>query len=135
MMRTVSIILVSLAGGLVALATAGCDATVYAGGTNPMPMNASATGVWGGTDSVTGLNVAGYIDQAGEAVFIRADGVQFAGATQVSGDTIVAAGVGYANFGSTVRDGWSRGPGPLNGPVAGGSTLTLSLSFTTNGGT
>ena len=44
MMRTVSIILVSLAGGLVALATAGCNATLYAGGTNPMPMNASATG-------------------------------------------------------------------------------------------
>jgi hypothetical protein len=135
MMRTVSIILVSLAGGLVALATAGCNATVYAGGTNPMPMNESATGVWGGTDSVTGLNVAGYIDPAGEAVFIRADGVQFAGATQVSGDTIVAAVVGYANFGSTFSDGSTYGLGTLNGAVASGSTLTLSLSFKTNGGT
>src|SRR5215467_218658 len=97
MMRRVWIILVSLAGGLVALATAGCTGT-YGGVSNPMPTNASATGIWGGTDSVTGLAVTGYIDPAGEAVFIRADGVQFAGATQVSGDTLVAAVVGCANF-------------------------------------
>jgi hypothetical protein len=134
MMRKVWIILISLAGGLVALATTGCNGT-YGGISNPMPTNASATGIWGGTDSVTGLSVAGYIDPAGEAVFIRADGVQFAGATQVSGSTLVAAVVGCANFGSTFNDGSTYGLGTLNGSVATGSTLTLSLSFTTNGGT
>jgi len=134
MMRRVWIIFVSLAGGLVALTTAGCNGT-YGGVSNPMPTNASATGIWGGTDSVTGLAVTGYIDPAGEAVFIRADGVQFAGATQVSGDTLVAAVVGCANFGSAFTDGSTYGLGTLNGTVASGSTLTLSLSFTTNGGT
>ena len=134
-MRKVWLTLISLAGGLVALATAGCDATVYGGGSSPMPTNASATGIWGGTDSVTGLNVAGYVDSAGEAVFIRSDGVQFAGATQVSGDTLVAAVVAYTNFGSTFNDGSTYGLGTLNGTVVSANTLTLSLSFTTNGGT
>ena len=135
MMRTVWIILIALAGGLAALALAGCNGSTYGGMNNPMPSNASATGIWGGTESVTGLNVVGYIDSAGEAVFIRSDGVQFAGATQVSGDTLVAAVVAYSNFGSTFNDGSTYGLGTLNGTVASGSTLTLNLSFTTNGGT
>lgn len=135
MMRTVSVTLISLVGALAALVIAGCSGSMYVGVGNPMPMNASATGIWGGTDSVTGLSVAGYIDPAGEAVFIRADGVQFAGATQVSGDTLVAAVVAYANFGSTFNDGSTYGLGTLNGTVATGSTLRLSLSFTTNAGT
>jgi hypothetical protein len=135
MTRKIRILLISLAGSLAALAIAGCNSSTYGGMNNPMPTNASATGIWGGTDSVTGLNVAGYIDSAGEAVFIRADGVQFAGATQVSGDTLVAAVVAYANFGSTFNDGSTYGLGTLNGTVASGSTLTLSLSFTTNAGT
>ena len=135
MMRIVSITLTSLLGALAALVIAGCNGGMYGGMSNPVPMNASATGIWGGTDAVTGLNVAGYIDPAGEAVFIRADGVQFAGGTQVLGDTLVAAVVGYSNFGSTFTDGSTYGLGTLNGTVATGSTLTLSLSFTTNGGT
>lgn len=135
MMRRAWITLISIAGALAALIIAGCNGTSYSVGNNPMPMNASATGIWGGTDSMTGLSVAGYIDSAGEAVFIRADGVQFVGATQVSGDTLVAAVVAYTNFGSTFSDGSTYGLGTLNGTVATGSTLTLSLSFTTNGGT
>jgi len=135
MMRKIPIILISLAGTLVALTLAGCNGSLYGGMSNPMPTNASATGIWGGTDSVTGLNVAGYIDSAGEAVFIRADGVQFAGTTQVSGSTLVAAVVAYTNFGTTFNDGSTYGLGTLNGTVASGSMLTLNLSFTTNGGT
>ena len=135
MMRKVWITLISLAGGLLAFALAGCNASITSGMNNPLPMNASATGIWGGTDSVTGLNVAGYIDSSGEAVFIRSDGVQFAGATQVSGNTLVAAVVAYTNFGSTFNDGSTYGLGTLNGTVATGSKLTLSLRLTTNGGT
>jgi hypothetical protein len=135
MMRKIRITLIALAASLAALAIAGCNSSIYGGMSNPMPTDASATGIWGGTDSVTGLNVAGYVDPAGEAVFIRSDGVQFAGPTQVSGDTLVAAVVGYANFGSTFSDGSTYGLGTLNGTVASGSTLTLSLSFTTNAGT
>jgi len=135
MMRKIRVTCISLAAGFAALALAGCNGTVDIGGSNPMPTNQSATGIWDGTDSVTGLNVAGYVDSAGEAVFIRSDGVQFAGATQVSGDTLVAAVVGYTNFGSMFNDGSTYGLGTLNGTVASGSTLTLTLSFTTNGGT
>jgi hypothetical protein len=61
--------------------------------------------------------------------------VQFVGATQVSGYTLVAAVVAYTNFGSTFNDGSTYGLGTLNGTVTAGSALTLSLSFTTNGGT
>jgi hypothetical protein len=135
MMHKVWMTLISLAGGLVALGIAGCNGSTYGGMNNPMPTNASATGIWGGTDSVTGLNVVGYVDSAGEAVFIRSDGVQFAGTTQVSGDTLVAAVVGYTNFGTAFNDGSTYGLGTLNGAVASGSTLMLNLSFTTNGGT
>src|SRR5215472_6240799 len=132
-MRRALITLVAALCGLAAFAVAGCNGTISGGMGNPMPTNASATGVWGGTDSVTGLSVVGYIDSGGNAAFIRADGVQFVGATEVSGDTLVAAVVAYTNFGSTFKDGSTYGLGTLNGTVATGSTLTLSLNFTTNG--
>ena len=137
MMRRAWITLISVVGALAAFCVAGCDGTISTRANNPPPMNASATGVWGGTDSVTGMSVDGYIDSAGNAVFIRADGVQFVGATQVSGSTLVAAVVVYTNFGagSSFKDGSTFGLGTLNGTVATGSELTLSLSFTTNGGT
>jgi hypothetical protein len=122
--------------GGAALTGAACTGSAEFGGmNNPNPTTASATGIWGGTDSVTGLSVAGYIDSAGEAVFIRADGVQFVGPAQVSGATLVAAVVVYTNFGSSFADGSTYGLGTLNGTVSTGSTLALSLSFTTNGGT
>ena len=95
----------------------------------------SAAGIWNGTDSVTGLSIIGYIDSTGMAVFVRSDGVQFAGASQVSGATVVAAVAGYTSFGTSFSDGSTYGLGTLNGTVASGSTLTLSLTFTTNSGT
>jgi hypothetical protein len=137
--RRAFITLLAAVCGLAAFGIAGCNGTGYMPAGMPMPTNASATGVWGGTDSVTGLSVVGYIDSGGNAVFIRADGVQFVGVTQVSGATLVAAVVVYANFdsssGATFKDGSSYGLGTLNGTVVTASTLTLSLSFTTNGGT
>lgn len=119
--------------GAVALALAACNGMNYGNSTPTMQMP-SATGIWGGTDSVTGLTVTGYIDSSGDAVFIRGDGVQFAGPTELSGDTMIAAVVAYADFPQTFSDGSSYGLGTLNGTVASGSTLTLSLTFTTNGG-
>ena len=111
-----------------------CTGTDMGGSTIPTT-NASATGIWGGTDSATGLSLIGYINSAGQGVFIRGDGVQFVGATQVLGDTLVAAVVGYTDFGTTFNDGSNYGLGTLNGTVTTGSSLALTLTFTTNGGT
>lgn len=129
--------LIAVLVGAAALSMAGCNGTNY-GGSSSMTSQPSATGIWSGTDSVTGLTVTGYIDSGGDAVFIRGDGVQFAGPMQLSGDTVVAAVVGYANFPSTFSDGSSYGLGTLNGTVASassGNTLNLSLTFTTQNGT
>ncbi|HYM43178.1 MAG TPA: hypothetical protein VET46_10485 [Steroidobacteraceae bacterium] len=130
--------LIAALAGAAALSVTGCNGMSYGGPSSmgsSMSSQPSATGIWGGTDSVTGLTVTGYIDSAGEAVFIRGDGVQFAGPAQLSGNTLVAAVVGYANFPSTFSDGSSYGLGTLNGTVASGSTLMLRLSFTTQNGT
>ena len=121
--------------GALLLCLASCTGTDIGGSTTPTTTNASATGIWGGTDSATGLSIIGYINSAGQAVFIRGDGVQFVGPTQVSGDTLVAAVVGYTDFGTTFNDGSTYGLGTLNGTVSTGTSLTLSLTFTTNGGT
>lgn len=117
------------------LALTGCSGSDMGNMTSPTGTDASATGIWGGTDSATGLSVIGYINSGGQAVFIRGDGVQFVGSTEVSGDTLVAAVVGYTDHGSSFSDGSTYGLGTLNGTVATGRSLTLSLTFTTNGGT
>jgi hypothetical protein len=58
-MRRAWITLISVVGTLAACSVAGCDGTSSGGINNPVPTHASATGVWGGTDSVTGLSVVG----------------------------------------------------------------------------
>src|SRR5580692_7491898 len=63
--------------------------------------NASATGVWSGTDSVSNLAVTAFINSAGLADFIRADGLQFVGTVQISGSTLDVAVDGYSNLGGT----------------------------------
>jgi hypothetical protein len=96
---------------------------------------ASATGVWSGTDSVSGLGVTALINAAGQATFIRADGVQFAGSAQVSGSTLAVTVTGYTDFPATFSDGSIYGIGTVNGTVTTGSTLSATLDFTTNGNT
>ena len=118
-----------------ALALGGCTGTDGGTGSTTPPTNASATGIWSGTDSVTGFSVIGYVNSTGEAVFMRADGAQYAGPTQVSGETVVAAVVGYADFGDQFSDGSTYGLGTLEGSVTTAGTMTLTLSFTTNNGT
>jgi len=116
-----------------ALALGACTGTDGStSGTTTTNPDASATGVWTGTDSVTGLTVVGYVNTSGDAVFMRADGAQFAGPTQVSGESLVAAVVGYADFGNQFSDGSTYGLGTLEGTVTTAGTMTLTLSFTTN---
>jgi hypothetical protein len=97
--------------------------------------NASAVGVWSGTDSVSGLAVTALIDSKGQAAFLRADGTQFVGTVQISGSNLAVAVDGYSNYGETFTDGATTGVGTLSGTVVTGTSLNATLSFTTSSGT
>jgi hypothetical protein len=120
----------------IALSLAGCYDPFQTTTSSTATTTTTATGLWTGTDSVTGESITGLIASTGQAVFIRNDGAQFDGNVELSGTTVNAAVDGYANFfGSAFSDGSTSGVGTLTGTVASGSTLTLTLSFTTSAGT
>ena len=124
-----------IAGLCGALLAGGCNSTLNDATASGTTTPASATGVWTGTDSVSGLTVIALINAAGQATFIRGDGLQFTGSVQVSGTTLAAAVAGYTDFSSTFSDGSTYGIGTLNGSVTTGDSIKASLSFTSNGGT
>jgi hypothetical protein len=96
----------------------------------------SATGIWTGTDSVSGGSVVALINSGGQATFIYGNGEQFTGSAQVSGATLAATVDGYSNFfGSAFSDGSTYGIGTVNGTVSTASSITATLSFTTNDST
>ncbi len=114
-----------------ALALGGCNSTTDSGNTNPTAQ--SATGVWGGTDSVSGDAVTALISSTGQAVFIRGDGDQFTGTAQVSSNNLAMSVSGYPDFSATFPDGSSYGIGTLSGTVSSAASLAATLSFTTDG--
>lgn len=124
-----------IAGLCGALLAGGCNSTLDDATGSGTTTTQSATGVWTGTDSVTGDTVIALINSGGLGTFIRGDGLQFTGPVQVSGSTLVAAVVGYQDFGNTFSDGSTYGIGTLNGSVMTADSITASLSFTSNGGT
>jgi hypothetical protein len=134
-MRRLHITVLGLVGATLILI--GCNSGSDSGTSATTTTNASATGVWSGTDSVSNLAVTAFINSAGLAEFIRADGLQFVGTVQISGSTLDVAVNGYSNLATsaTFSDGSTSGVGTLTGTVVSGSTLTASLSFTTSGGT
>jgi hypothetical protein len=123
----------------IALATvliAGCNASSLGGSdTSSTATNASATGVWSGTDSLSGLTITALINSAGQADFIRSDCVQFVGSVQVSGTAFAGTLGVYANFGSAFGDGSTHGLGTLSGTVTSGGSMSANVGFTTDGGT
>jgi len=125
--------------GITALATAalvvGCNGTDTGSGSSSTTTDASATGVWSGSDTVSGLGVTALINSAGQATFIRSDGVQFVGTVQVSGTTLATAVDGYTDFGNTFSDGSTYGIVTVDGTVSTGSSISATLTFTTNGST
>lgn len=121
--------MLAISGGLI---LGGCNNTMNDG--TGSTTTQSATGVWTGTDSVTGDTVIAMINSGGVATFIRGDGVQFTGSVQVSGSNLVAAVAGYTDFSSTFTDGSTYGIGTLNGTVTTGNSIAATLSFNTNGG-
>jgi predicted small secreted protein len=126
--------------GICAVATAAlllssCNSSGLGSDNSSGSTNESATGVWSGTDSVSGFTVSAIINSAGQATFIRSDGIQFVGSAQVSGSTLAVTVDGYSDFPNSFSDGSTYGIGTLNGAVTSGSSITATLSFTTNGGT
>lgn len=126
---------IAILGAVVAaLSAPGCNSSSDDTSAGPTT-NASATGVWSGSDSVSGLSVTAFINSAGQATFIRSDGIQFTGTAQISGDTLAVTVDGYSDFPAAFSDGSTYGIGTLNGAVTTGGSITATLSFTTNGGT
>jgi hypothetical protein len=128
--------LIRLAAALALIAatllTAACNSS---SSDNNNTTTQSATGIWSGTDSVSGLTVTAFINSGGQGTFIRSDGIQFTGAVQVSASTLAASVDGYPDFAQDFADGSTYGIGTLSGTVTTASTLTATLAFTTNGNT
>jgi len=125
-------------GGLcLEFALIGCNGSSIDGAdtTGGSSGNAVPSGVWTGSDSVSGQTVAAFVNSAGEAYFYRNDGVLFTGTIQMSGDSAAVAVTGYSAFPAVFADGSLSGVGTLKGTVTTASSMTLSLVFTTNGGT
>lgn len=116
----------------------GCNGSSLDGsdsGTTTSTGNELASGVWTGSDSVSGQTVAAFVNATGEAYFYRNDGVLFTGTMQISGDSAAVAVNGYSAFPADFTDGSLAGVGTLKGTVTTASSMMLNLVFTTNGGT
>jgi hypothetical protein len=135
-MRAILLRLLAIAVAATVLSASSCGSGNNGGGGSSSGVsNQSATGIWSGSDSVTGLGVTALIDSAGRATFIRSDGAQFVGSAQVSGTTLAVEVNGYSNFNSTFSDRSTYGIGTVDGTVMTGGTLTATLTFTTTGNT
>jgi hypothetical protein len=120
---------------VLALGAAGCGGGSDNASSTTTTTNASAAGIWNGTDSQSGLSLTGIINSAGLSDFVRSDGVQYIGTAQVSGTTLAITLDGYAQFGSQFSDGSTYGIGTFNGTVSTGGSISGTLSFTTTDNT
>lgn len=135
-MRTYWSSLIGIPGVLTAALTlSSCNSSGLGSDNGSTTTNEAATGVWSGTDSVSGFTVSALINSAGQATFIRSDGIQFVGSAQVSGSTLAVTVDGYSDFPNSFSDGSTYGIGTLDGAVTTGSSITATLTFNTNGGT
>jgi hypothetical protein len=95
----------------------------------------SPGGIWGGTDSASGLQVSGLVDESGQFHFIRSDLVQFVGTATTSSNSVSASFEGFAQVGTTFADGATHGTGTLTGSITERSAMMLSYQFSTDAGT
>lgn len=95
---------------------------------------ASPGGIWAGTDSATGLQVKGIVDEAGHFHFIRSDLAQFVGTATTNGNSLSANFEGFSQFGTSFDDGSTHGTGTLTGTVTARSALAVTYQFTTDDG-
>jgi hypothetical protein len=98
--------------------------------------NAStAGGIWTGSDPISGEAITGLIDEAGKFALIRSDGAQYTGTLATSGATVTSTFDGFTPIGSPFSDGSTHGTGTLTGAVQPRASITVTLNFTTDGGT
>jgi len=118
---------------------AGCGGAGSSSGTStsaPAPVtNASPGGIWRGTESTTGLQIVGLIDESGEFHFIRSDNVQYVGTASVTGNSISANFEGFTQVGTVFTDNSTHGTGSVSGTVQARSSISLSTQFKTDAGT
>jgi hypothetical protein len=116
-----------------ALATVSCGGGGLTSSSTPTmsTTNASAAGIWVGTDSASGLALTGIVNAAGLADFIRSDGAQYIGTVQMSGTVLTVALDVYTQFGTFFTDGSTFGVGVLSATLASGSSISGTVNFTT----
>src|SRR6185437_15206022 len=98
------------------------------------PTNASPCGIWRGTDTISGLQVIGLVDEAGEFHFMRSDEAQYVGTASVSGTSVTSSFDGYAPLGTSFTDGSTHGTGSVSGTVTARTSLSLNSQFKTDSG-
>jgi hypothetical protein len=119
-----------------ALATAGCNGSSSSTSSSTSTgVAASPSGIWSGTDSQSGLALTAFINSAGQVDVIRADGVQYVGTVQVSGNDVAIALDGYTQFGAEFPDDSTAGVGTLSATFSASSTISGTFSFTTSANT
>jgi hypothetical protein len=104
------------------------------GGSGP-PTNATPGGIWHGTESVSGLQVTGLVDESGNFHFLRGDGVQYVGAATVSADSLTANLEGFVPVGFVFPDGSHHGTGSISATLQARKSITASTKFQTDLGT
>ena len=113
----------------------GSSSSNTASPTPPPVTNASPGGIWRGTESTTGLQIVGLVDESGEFHFIRADNVQYVGTAAVTGNSVSAGLEGFTQIGTVFPDNSNHGTGTVTGTVQARSSLSLSTQFKTDAGT
>jgi hypothetical protein len=131
MERTATIAFIALAGGCVA----GCFGGGGGGGGGLVPTTASPGGIWQGTDTRAGQQVAGLVAETGQFNFRLADGALYIGTVTVSGTTGSGSFEGFAPLGTTFADGSTHGTGSVSGNVQERASFTATTQFRTDGGT
>jgi hypothetical protein len=104
------------------------------GGGGGSTSNATPGGIWRGTDSVSGLQVTGLVDESGNFHFLRGDGVQYVGTTVVTGTSLTANFDGIVPVGFTFADGSHHGTGTISATIQARKTISATTTFKTDSG-
>jgi hypothetical protein len=115
---------------LFALCGCGGNSHVAGGSTSA----ASPGGIWTGTDSSTGMQVTALIAESGQMQVIRSDNAQFFGNLTINGNAISAPIYGIAAFHGAFPDGSIHGTGDVSGTLSARSSITATVTFTTDKG-